>query len=209
MTSAHKGASHCLLSLDQGEAGYFTSTLTPPKRLCSQNINRVCWCPHKHDTYVMWLSYTMTVRRCDRARVSVDNFVYLEGQRAGGRGRMWGGGGKMEGVTVSGVWWEWLQGHVYASSPWRHRPGSILQVGWGLIVNLKYSWAHRIDKWRYKNTVKFSIGQMSLTSPDTIYCDLTFAAMPINMLRAWKETLMAFSIYALWSNLHWDGYRQD
>lgn len=173
-TGAGWGRSHWQLSLDQGETEYWrTSALTPSKHLRSQNINRVCWCPHKHDTYVMWLSYTscvtVTARNCDRACVFRWQFCVF------GRAREQGGGGRMsgeqaEGVLLSGVWWEGLQGHIYASSPWRHWPGSILQVGWGLIVNLKYSWAHRVDKWRYKNTVKFSIGQMSLTPPDTIYC---------------------------------------
>lgn len=108
MTSAHKGVSYCPLSLDQDEAEYWhTSTLTLPKHLCLQNIYRVCWCLHEHDTYVLWLSYTgrviVTVLRCDRVRVSVDNFVYLEGRG----GRRWGRiRGEVEGVTVSGVWWE-------------------------------------------------------------------------------------------------------
>lgn len=47
---------------------------------------------------------------------------------------------------------------------------SLPQVSWGLIVRIKYSWKHWVDKWRYKHTVKFSIGQVSLTSLDTIYC---------------------------------------
>lgn len=108
MTSAHKGVSYCPLSLDQDEAEYWhTSTLTLPKHLCLQNIYRVCWCLHEHDTCVLWLSYTgrviVTVLRCDRVRVSVDNFVYLEGRG----GRRWGRiRGEVEGVTVSGVWWE-------------------------------------------------------------------------------------------------------
>lgn len=146
---------------------------------------------------------TVTAQHCDRACVSVGNFVYL-GERGGRAWRV-----EVDGVTVSSIWSEWLQGHIYASSSWQHRPGSIPQVGWGLIVVLKYSWAHRVDKWRYKNTEIFNRSDVADFTGYNLLCDLTFAGMPINILRAWKKTLMAFSICALWSNLHWDGYRQD
>lgn len=155
----------CFASPNQGEAAdWHTLTLTLPKHLHTQNTNHVCLCTHKHDTYVMCLSYTghvtVTAWHSDRASVPICNFVYM------GKTGAWVGGG----VTFSDFWWVWLHGHIYASSLWQHWSGSLLQVSWGLIVNFKYSWAHWVDKWRYKHTVKFSIGQVSLTSLDTIYC---------------------------------------
>lgn len=156
----------CFASPNQGEAAYWHAlTLTLPKHLHTQNTNHVCLCNHKHDTYVMWLSYTghvtMPAWHCDRVRVPICNFVYMVKPGACGEGG---------GVTFSDFWWVWLHGRIYAASLWQQRSGSLLEVSWGLIVNFKYSWAHWVDKWRYKHTVKFSIGQVSLTSLDTIYC---------------------------------------
>lgn len=71
----------CSTSPNQGEAGYWHAlTLTLPKHLHTQNTNHGCWCPHKHDTYVMCLSHTghvtVTAWHCDRACVPLCNFVY-------------------------------------------------------------------------------------------------------------------------------------
>lgn len=153
----------CFASPNQGEAGYrHALTLTLPKHLHTQNTNLICWCPHKHDTYVKCLSHTarvtVTVWHCDRACMPMCNLCTRVTWERGG------------GVAFLVFWWVWLRGRVYAASLWQRWSGSILQVSWGLIVSLKYSWAHWVDKWRYKHTVKFSIGQVSLTSPDTIYC---------------------------------------
>lgn len=171
MTSAHKGVSYCPLSLDQDEAEYWhTSTLTLPKHLCLQNIYRVCWCLHEHDTCIVAVIHRPC--HCDSAALWQSScfcwqfcvFGRARGQAVGeNQGR---GGGSYSFRCLVGVTLCFL---ALMALAWLH-PGSIPQVGWGLIVNLKYSWAHRVDKWRYKNTVKFSIGQMSLTSPDTIYC---------------------------------------
>lgn len=156
----------CSPSPNQGEAGYWHAlTLTLPKHLHTQNTNHVCWCPHKHDTYVMCLSHLghviETVWHCDKAFMPMCNLVYMWAVVAGI---------EVGGVAFWGFWWVWLRGRIYAASLWQRWSSSIPQVSWGLIVSLKYSWAHWVDKWRYKHTVKFSIGQVSVTSPDTIYC---------------------------------------
>lgn len=149
----------CSTSQNQGEVGFWhalTSTLT--KHVHAWNTNYLCCCPYEHDI----CDVAVKLWHRDSDCMTLWQFLFFFSVRAG---------------SVSDCLFGsfWLGVIVRAHSCCRSlrlcqfilHP---LQVSWGLIVRIKYSWKHWIDKWRYKHTVKFSIGQVSLTSLDTIYC---------------------------------------
>lgn len=155
---------------NQGEARRLTYIKSDPgpKHLHTQNTTHVCWCPHKHDTCDS--AVTGGPCHCDRLTLWQGLSANLQFSCTCVKWPRRGCVRAWRVLHLQGWWRVRSRGRVYASSLWQQWSGSILRVSWGLIVTLKYSWEHRVDKWRYKHTVKFSIGQVSLTSPDTIYC---------------------------------------